>query len=47
MDPNNYGSLSRKAIFRILETIGLYGKENYFKEDDYTFDHFLSVLGEI
>lgn len=42
----NSGTVSRKGIRKIMEAIGLY-THDHLKEDAYTFDAFLSLLGEI
>ena len=47
MEVEGTGEVTRKGAMRILEAMGLFNHDHYLKSDSYTFDHFLSVVGEI
>ena len=47
MEINGSGEVSRKGALKILAAIGLYNHDHYLKAEYYTFDHFLSIVGEI
>jgi Ca2+-binding EF-hand superfamily protein len=47
MDSNGNGEVSKKGIKKIMEAIGLHHQDNRLKHESYTFDSFLSILGEL
>jgi hypothetical protein len=47
MEANASGEVSKKGIKKVMDSLGLYNHDGHLKSEWYTFDHFLSIIGEI